>query len=341
MTSLDEYDAWYFAGVDPGAGIGELFEQIIECLYGEVLKPGDFALDGGANRGRHTLPMSDTVGPNGLIAAVEALPQLAADLGNRVARDDRRNVTVIGKALGSSEGEYSSFVFVRADDGYSGRLRREGIPENAIRALSNITVPMTTIDLIALECKRGDLRFIKLDLEGGEYDALRGARRVLRQSSPIIVFENGRGSSAAVYGYSEKEWFNLFQEGGYKVFDLFGLVLWTRAVVLRTDTLLFHRRDTSIRYSVFRNSASWRDTIFVWPSCAKDLGSMKLGLRPSFSEWALRLRVDHGSILNKIDLICGRSTMERLRPVFPSNMVGSDARSISRQRTAFRHINSD
>jgi hypothetical protein len=65
-------------------------------------------------------------------------------------------------------------------------------------------------------------RFCKLDLEGGELRALQGGKSALRRYNPVVVFENGRESSARNYGYSTEEWFKLFEEIDYRIFDLFG-----------------------------------------------------------------------------------------------------------------------
>jgi hypothetical protein len=66
------------------------------------------------------------------------------------------------------------------------------------------------------------IRFIKMDLEGGEYHALRGGVSMIRAKRPFIVFENGREKSATLYGYKRADWFDLFASLGYCVFDLFG-----------------------------------------------------------------------------------------------------------------------
>jgi hypothetical protein len=73
-----------------------------------------------------------------------------------------------------------------------------------------------------LSAYRQRLRFIKLDLEGGEYHAIRGGFSRIREDHPFIVFENGREEAAALYGYSRAEWFDLLASLGYSVFDLFG-----------------------------------------------------------------------------------------------------------------------
>jgi hypothetical protein len=64
--------------------------------------------------------------------------------------------------------------------------------------------------------------FWKLDLEGGEYDALRGGRAALDRHRPAIVFENGREATAKNYDYTIDDFFALFRGRGYALYDLFG-----------------------------------------------------------------------------------------------------------------------
>lgn len=63
---------------------------------------------------------------------------------------------------------------------------------------------------------------MKLDLEGAEYEALQGAQRVLLDSKPIVVFEQGEGVREH-FGFSPDDLLGLFVSCGYEVCDFFGL----------------------------------------------------------------------------------------------------------------------
>jgi hypothetical protein len=52
-----------------------------------------------------------------------------------------------------------------------------------------VTVPATTIDAFTKE-RPYPVRFIKLDLEGGEFNAIRGGLTLLREDRPVIAMEN-------------------------------------------------------------------------------------------------------------------------------------------------------
>jgi len=67
-----------------------------------------------------------------------------------------------------------------------------------------------------------NLSFIKLDLEGGEYDALRGGRDTLLRYKPLVIFEYAPKAAPTNYGYLPNAFFELGRELGYGVYDVWG-----------------------------------------------------------------------------------------------------------------------
>jgi FkbM family methyltransferase len=212
-----EVQDWYDAGASDSGG--EFFERIIERTYRQILRPGDTAVDCGANRGRHTYPMLNAVGPDGHIAAIEPLPTLARSLSRELKDRGVLNCTIVPKAVGREEA-VRPFVWVGGDDSYSGLLKRD-LPAEFVNTTFSFRVAVTTLDTIAV-CLPKTPRFLKMDLEGGEFHALLGASRTLAAGQCFVVFENGRQSAANTYGYQKEELFALFEDLNYAVYDLFG-----------------------------------------------------------------------------------------------------------------------
>jgi hypothetical protein len=69
--------------------------------------------------------------------------------------------------------------------------------------------------------RRQRVRFVKMDLEGGEFHALLGTTSILHDR-PLVIFENGLENAANLYGYASEDWFSLFERVDFAVFDLFG-----------------------------------------------------------------------------------------------------------------------
>jgi FkbM family methyltransferase len=197
---------------------GDLFESVIEDIYTAVLSAGDLALDGGAHVGRHSFPMAERVGPAGMVLAVEAYPKLARKLVQRAKKRRLLQVQVIDRALHDRVGSVP-FHCTKQHPAYSGiQARRYDFKES----VHVVEVEATTIDFLMTQYADRHLRFVKLDLEGGELRALEGGRNTLNKSRPLIVFENDQEKSAELYGYPTEEWFGFFAATGYETFTLWG-----------------------------------------------------------------------------------------------------------------------
>ena len=216
------YKKYFEAGLDTKLGVGRFFEFIIEMIYSKTLGEGDLSIDGGVKDGLHTFPMYKSVGSTGFVLGFEALPHLTDVINSKILSENINNIKIVNKAIGCNIG-VTNFTYLPDAVGYSGIKERSGIPEHALKNLVNLRVPLTTMDheVSVLNLPKA-VRFIKLDLEGGEYDALVGASSIMQNHGPLIVFENGLDSSSKIYGYDKESWFTLFKNNEYKVYDLFG-----------------------------------------------------------------------------------------------------------------------
>lgn len=216
------YDNWYSLGVDKSIGPGVFFENIIEIIYTFVLDKGDVAIDAGVNHGQHTFSLAKKVSNSGLVIGFEAIQELAEIVESKAIKLSFDQIKIINKAIGANVGKVQ-FCWVTTSDGFSGIRERIDIPKRHSANIVKSDVNVTTIDQEVPELLDGKaVRFIKLDLEGGEYDALRGGRDVISRDKPLIVLEGGRETMARLYDYSADDWFSLFDDASYEVFDLFG-----------------------------------------------------------------------------------------------------------------------
>src|ERR1043165_865505 len=80
------------------AEYGEYSEGEVD-IFRQVLRPGDLALDIGANLGSHTLPLAQFVGPTGGVYAFEPQRILFQILCGNVALNEIGNVRALPFAL--------------------------------------------------------------------------------------------------------------------------------------------------------------------------------------------------------------------------------------------------
>ena len=194
------------------------FEPLVQLSYETLLREGDIAIDVGAHTGRHTIPMALRVGDHGKVYAFEPLPSIREELLQKVAEQYPKikdRLSVHPYALGDFSGD-SEFVVAKDLLEYSGlRERNYDTPTR----LEKMPVQVRRIDDLFLDLPA--LRYIKMDVEGGEYHALQGALGCLKKFRPVVGFEFG-AYSVKNYGVTADDMCRFWMEHGYQVFDVNG-----------------------------------------------------------------------------------------------------------------------
>jgi FkbM family methyltransferase len=149
-----------------------------------LLKPGDVFVDGGAHVGMFTLVAARAVGPMGQVHAFEPHPATFEMLRCNIDLNGFGNVHLHCEAIGEQEGE-AVFEAIPGDRAPWSHITgtSEGRDGNCIRvkvASLAESVPKEVWEKIAL---------MKLDLEGYELHALRGAGPLLDQVRPDLLVE--------------------------------------------------------------------------------------------------------------------------------------------------------
>lgn len=176
-----------------------------------TLRSGSTAVDVGANVG-DVLQDIVRLAPDGRHLAFEPVPDLHEELVRRFPGVDVRRA-----ALSDVEGTLE-FTHVVGAPAYSGLRRRADLPPEAgeLRRISVATHRLD--DLLDPELSPA---LIKVDVEGAEVLALRGARETLRRHRPVVLFEHGVGG-ADLYDTTSAELWDLLDEASLRVFDLEG-----------------------------------------------------------------------------------------------------------------------
>jgi FkbM family methyltransferase len=154
-------------------------------LIDEFLKRGDVAVDVGAYRGWYSDRMATRVGPQGRVHAFEPNP-------------DAREVLV---SIARHQPAIAIHPVALSDHAATGALLRPFVDSARVDAMSSISNPavasaahdsvevqITTHDQ-SLPEDAGRVRFIKIDVEGHEHEALLGAEHCIDVGHPVIVVE--------------------------------------------------------------------------------------------------------------------------------------------------------
>ena len=204
-----------------GTVAGEFSEVVIEYLIARYTEHGDTAIDCGAADGRMLRPMLKAVGDKGTVVAFEPIPHVFDKLQESFSQ---QNAVLLQMCVSDSIGDEVKFYHVK-NRRWISSLSPDNLKGYDIEELS---VPVTTLDFVFENHKRlldKKVGFIKLDIEGAEFPALKGGKSLIARDKPFIVFENGLVSAATSFGYTKEEFFGFFDDLGYRLSDVVGTPL--------------------------------------------------------------------------------------------------------------------
>jgi len=160
-------------------------ESWIQDLLTANLKAGDCFYDVGAHIGFFSLIAAKIVGPTGHVYAFEPDPQNVSLVKLHCERNEARRIAVMQTAVWDSSRE---LTFERSQEASS---RMEGRVNQAQESKGDmIQIAAISLDDFFFSDGRGEPpNLIKIDVEGGEFEVLSGARRLLGDFRPSILCE--------------------------------------------------------------------------------------------------------------------------------------------------------
>jgi FkbM family methyltransferase len=158
-----------------------VFEARSVSILRQIIKPGVTVVDVGANIGLFTLESALATGPNGRVISIEASPAHVRMLRENLRLNAIENATPVEVAVGDSSGEA---LLTRPDGGNFGMFTL-----GAVRGDDAHRVSVRRLDQVLEEQGVSRVAVIKMDIEGSEYRALRGAERILERDRPAILIE--------------------------------------------------------------------------------------------------------------------------------------------------------
>lgn len=188
---------------DVARGAYEPFET---ALFEALVAPGSVCVDVGANIGYYTLLMAQRAGAQGRVYAFEPVPSIYMLLEKNIRANGYGNVRAFPTALSSGEGSVDLYL-----NSYNGGDNRMYPSEGMQR------IQVQTQALDALMEEKVDV--VKMDVQGAELQVLKGMRRVLSESHPVIVLEYSPMSIARM-GEDPRELLQILAEEGYVFADV-------------------------------------------------------------------------------------------------------------------------
>jgi len=196
----------FFRGSYSGDQLG-----IVERL----LDASSVFVDVGANHGEFSITAA-RVAKNGKIIAFEPVVEYRERLLENIRINKFRNIQVVPVALGDQAGELPIYD---QPGNFTDGTRNEGLPtlfSSESRHHAREVVPVKRLDDVLFELDVSRVDLIKLDIEGAEWMALRGAVNTLARYRPVLILEIGRETCRAA-GYEPKAFVEWLSSLGYRI----------------------------------------------------------------------------------------------------------------------------
>jgi FkbM family methyltransferase len=181
------------------------FEEELGFLR-RILRPGQNAIDIGANYGVYALSIANAVGPTGRVWAFEPSSTTASLLAQGIAANNFSNVVLETSAISSKCGQAQLSL-------------NDNSELNALVQERPLTGSFETVNVVSLDERLQrydwqDIALVKIDAEGEEARILEGGRNFLARLSPLILYEVKAGADLHL------ELVGKFADCGYRSFRL-------------------------------------------------------------------------------------------------------------------------
>lgn len=204
MSARDAIDLFHAAYNSPESVGTAANDQLATLLVTRICQSGRTFIDVGAHIGSIISSVAHN-DPSINIVAIEAVSEKATNLRKKFPF-----IKVHACAVGDQDGEVSFYINTR-QSGYSslGKPAVEG--DSFIR---EVRVPIKRLDELVAP---NDIDVIKIDVEGAELGVLRGSRKIIETSCPIIMFESAPPGDPDGSGFTKEDLWQFLTELNYTI----------------------------------------------------------------------------------------------------------------------------
>ena len=158
--------------------ISGTYEPHTTDLINRLLPRHGYAIDIGANVGALTLVMAKVVGPNGKVFAFEPSPLTFERLVYNIKLNPEFRNVIRSYNIGLSDVEETLYW----------RASTRNMGNGSLLESSGIPVPVKALDTVIPQ-SIPSIDFIKIDVEGMEYEVIHGGIETIKRYKPVICFE--------------------------------------------------------------------------------------------------------------------------------------------------------
>ena len=195
-----------------------VFEPYTTQVIKQNISSDDIVIDIGANIGYFTLIMAKCIRENGKVFSFEPEPKNFELLKKNVEINNYSNVILEKKAIGDKTGMAKLYLADRKSNLFASGMHR--IFQSDL--VSQIPDPIS-INIIKLDDYLQDLKFIKkirlikIDVEGAEFDVLKGMNKILDENKEIEIVMEFSSENLEDYGSNTPDVVDFLMNKGFKL----------------------------------------------------------------------------------------------------------------------------
>ena len=195
-----------------------VFEPYTTEVIKQNISNGDLVMDIGANIGYFTLIMAKGITENGKVFSFEPEPKNFKLLKKNVEINNYSNVILEKKAIGNKTGIAKLYLADRKNNIFHSGMHRIFRSD----LVSQISNPVS-INIIKLDDYLQDLKFIKkirlikIDVEGAEFDVLKGMSKILDENKGIKIVMEFSSENLEDYGSNPSDVIDFLINKGFKL----------------------------------------------------------------------------------------------------------------------------
>ena len=190
---------------------GQNREKETMLLFQKIISIGNVVAEVGGHIGYLTLWFQQLIGSEGKLIVFEPGTNNLPYIENNI--NGYKNISLIKRAIGSKTGVLKFYEdnltgqnnsLVKDFDGFKNNAKWS----NTKSVITTKEVAVTTLDI---EFKNRILDFIKIDIEGAEWQALQGAKEVINRCKPAMMIEI-QADKDAIFDYLDGNNYVLFND---------------------------------------------------------------------------------------------------------------------------------
>ncbi len=187
-----------------------VWEPDILHLFQKYIRPGNTIVEIGAHIGDFTLSASQAVGPKGKVFAFEPSSHNLSFLRKSLSENRIQNVTLIPKAVSNKSGQIN--LYLSKDN--------QGDHRTYNFSTQSATETVKTVSLNDYFTSLPTIHFLKIDIQGSEFQALLGMSKLLQKRKIKILVSELYPEGLKQAGSSWQKYLKLLQKSGFNIYQI-------------------------------------------------------------------------------------------------------------------------